>query len=99
MSKPTAGRKSKEQQAVTDLLRKNFPDLKHLEELRRVQAHDRKYLEFLERKGVTGCVVELLYSMVDSREIEINTLLAEGRFPSSELEFYVALSCPSARSR
>ena len=44
-------------------------------------------------------VIELLRSMIESREIEINTLLAEGRFPSSELEFYVAMSCPSARSR
>jgi hypothetical protein len=99
MSRPSVGRKSKEQQTVTDLLHRNFPDLKHLDELRRVQAHDRKYLEFLEQKGVTDRVVELLHSMVESREIEINTLLAKGQFPSSELEFYIALSCSSPQTR
>jgi hypothetical protein len=81
MTMLAAGKKAKGRQAITGSLHWNFPDQKRLGELCLVQADDRNYLESIERNGATGRVVELLRSMVESREIEINALLANGRFP------------------
>jgi hypothetical protein len=81
-----ASSKSKQQDrhSVTNILHWKFPDLKKLEELRNIQREEGDYLEFIERNGATGRTVELLRSIIDSREIEIRALRANGRFPSPQ---------------
>ncbi len=53
------------------------PGLERLEALQRLQIEERKYLESIERNGATGRAVEFLWSIVESREIEIRTLQAK----------------------
>jgi hypothetical protein len=76
--------KQQDRQSVANFLHWKFPDLKRLENLRSLQAEERAYLESIERNGATGRVVEYLRSLLDSREMEIRALQANGRFPASQ---------------
>jgi hypothetical protein len=70
-----------ERQSVADFFHWKFPDLKRLESLRSLHREERAYLDSMERNGATGRVVEELRRMLESREIEIRALQANGRFP------------------
>jgi hypothetical protein len=73
--------KRQDRESIDGFLYWKFPDLKTLEDLRDLQADEREHLESIERSGGTGRVVEILRSRVNSREIEIKTLKANGLFP------------------
>jgi hypothetical protein len=79
-----AAAKKQDRKSVADFLYWRFPDLKRLEDLRKLQREEREYLESIERNGATGRAVEFLRSMLDSREIEIKALQASGRFPVAQ---------------
>jgi hypothetical protein len=72
----------RDRRSIDDFVYGEFPDVKKLGDLKKLQAEERGYLAFIERNGSTGRVVEYLRSMVDNREIEIRTLEASGRFPT-----------------
>jgi hypothetical protein len=65
---------TQEGQPAGDFFRWKSRDLEKLEALQRLQLEERKYLESIERNGATGRAVEFLWSIVESREIEIRTL-------------------------
>jgi hypothetical protein len=76
--------RQQDRQSVANFLYWKFPDLKRLENLRTLQTEERKYLDAMERNGATGRAVEYLRSMLESREMEIRALQANGRFPTSQ---------------
>jgi hypothetical protein len=73
--------KRQNRQSVANFVDWRFPDLKALEGLRKVQTEEREYLEYIERNGASGRVVEYLRGILDSRETEIKALEAKGRLP------------------
>jgi hypothetical protein len=46
-----------------------------LEELRKLQIEEQKYVDTIERRGTTGRVVNYLRSRIDLRDLEIKVLL------------------------
>jgi hypothetical protein len=76
--------KQQDRQSVANFLHWKFPDLKRLENLRALQTEERKYLDSMERNGATGRAVEYLRSILETREMEIRALQANGRFPAQK---------------
>jgi hypothetical protein len=74
----------KTKQSVANFLHWKFPDLKRLENLRALQTEERRYLDSMERNGASGRAVEYLRSMLETREMEIRALQANGRFPAQK---------------
>jgi hypothetical protein len=73
--------KQQDRQTVENFQNWKFPDLKKLEDLQSLQREEREYLESIERNGATGRPVEFLQSRVELREMEIEDIRANGRFP------------------
>jgi hypothetical protein len=73
-----------DRQTVDEFAYCKFPDQRRLDDLLNLQREERNYLEFIERNGATGRVVEFLRSMVEARELEIKALRTNGQFPSSQ---------------
>jgi hypothetical protein len=76
--------KEHDRQSADNFVYCEFPDQRRLDDLLRLQREERNYLEFIERNGATGRVVEFLRSMVEARELEIKALRTNGQFPSSQ---------------
>jgi hypothetical protein len=72
-----------DRQSLDEFVYCKFPDQRRLDDLLNLQREERDYLEFIERNGATGRVVEFLRSMVDAREREIKALRTNGQFPLS----------------